>query len=92
MNSRERVLTVFEHDLPDRVPCWCGASVEFWAKAKKELNLDDEGLRVRFRDDFRRVFAEYAGPTFPLERGLFLAGRVYSQMQTTLTMELLQLV
>jgi uroporphyrinogen decarboxylase len=67
MNSRERVIAVFEHELPDRVPCWCGASVEFWAKAKKELGLDDEGLCLRFRDDFRRVFAEYAGPEFPME-------------------------
>ena len=66
MNSRERVLAVFEHELPDRVPCWCGASVEFWRKAKSQLNLDDEGLRLRFRDDFRRVFTEYAGPDFPL--------------------------
>ena len=66
MNSRERVLTVFEHELPDRVPCWCGASAEFWKKAKKDLGLDDEGLSRRFRDDFRRVFAEYAGPEFPL--------------------------
>ncbi len=69
MTSRERVLTVFEHDEPDRVPCWCGASVEFWKKAKRELQLDDEGLRVRFRDDFRRVFAGYAGPEFPLSDG-----------------------
>ncbi|AQT70027.1 methylcobalamin:coenzyme M methyltransferase [Anaerohalosphaera lusitana] len=67
MTSRERVLSVFEHDLPDRVPCWCGSSVEFWEKAKKELGLDDEGLRLRFKDDFRRVFAEYAGPEFALE-------------------------
>ena len=51
------------------MPCWCGASEEFWAKAKRELQLDDEGLRVRFGDDFRRVFAEYAGPDFPLSEG-----------------------
>jgi uroporphyrinogen decarboxylase len=67
MNSRERVLAVFDHKEPDRVPCWCGASVEFWEKAKKELGLDDEGLSFRFRDDFRRVFAEYTGPEFPME-------------------------
>jgi len=67
MNSRERVLTVFDHQQPDRVPGWCGASVEFWEKAKMELNLDDEGLRLRFRDDFRRIFSEYAGPEFPME-------------------------
>ena len=62
MSSRDRVLTVFCHEEPDRVPAWCGASVEFWAKAKRELGLDDEQLRVRFGDDFRRVFARYAGP------------------------------
>lgn len=69
MTSRERVLAAFEHKEPDRVPAWCGASVEFWEKAKRELQLDDEGLRVRFGDDFRRVFAEYAGPEFSLSEG-----------------------
>jgi uroporphyrinogen decarboxylase len=66
MTSRQRVLTSFAHAEPDRVPCWCGASVEFWEKAKRELKLDDEGLRVRLGDDFRRVFAEYNGPEFAL--------------------------
>ena len=66
MTSRERVLTAFEHEEPDRVPCWCGASVEFWDKAKRQLQLDDEGLRTRLGDDFRRVFAEYSGPDFEL--------------------------
>lgn len=69
MNSRERVLTVFEHQEPDRVPCWCGASVEFWSKIKNELNLDDEGLLVRLGDDFRRVFAEYVGPELTVSEG-----------------------
>ena len=69
MNSRERVLAAFEHKEPDRVPCWCGASEEFWRKAKKRLGLDDEGLRGRFGDDFRRVFAEYKGPDFSLSPG-----------------------
>jgi uroporphyrinogen decarboxylase len=59
-------MSAFEHAEPDRVPCWCGASIEFWEKAKRELNLDDEGLRLRFGDDFRRVFAGYDGPEFPL--------------------------
>ena len=67
--SRERVLTAFEHEQPDRVPCWCGASVEFWDKAKRQLKLDDEGLRIRLGDDFRRVFAEYSGPDFELSEG-----------------------
>ena len=69
MTPRERVLAAFEHKEPDRVPSWCGASVEFWDKAKRQLGLDDEGLRVRFGDDFRRVFAEYAGPEFELSEG-----------------------
>ena len=69
MPSRERVLAAFKHQEPDQVPAWCGASVEFWEKAKRELQLDDEGLRVRFGDDFRRVLAEYAGPELPLSRG-----------------------
>ncbi len=69
MNSRERVLTTFAHQEPDRVPCWCGASAEFWAKCRRELNLDDEGLRLRFGDDFRRVFSRYTGPERPLRPG-----------------------
>ncbi len=69
MTSRERVMTAFAHEEPDRVPMWCGASAEFWDKAKRELDLDDEGLRIRFGDDFRRVFARYAGPEFPLSPG-----------------------
>ena len=63
MISRERVLAAFEHQEPDRVPRWCGASPEFWAKAKQQLHIsDDEALRQRFGDDFRRVWARYAGP------------------------------
>jgi len=70
MTSRERVLTAFAHQEPDRVPAWCGSSAEFWAKAKRELAIaDDEALRIRFGDDFRRVFAKYAGPLFPLSPG-----------------------
>jgi len=67
LNSRERVLTAFAHQEPDRVPVWCGASAEFWAKAKAELGLDDEPLRKFFGDDFRRVHAGYSGPDFPLQ-------------------------
>lgn len=69
MTSRDRVLAAFAHQEPDRVPAWCGSSDEFWAKAKRELDLDDEGLRIRFGDDFRRVFARYAGPPIELEPG-----------------------
>jgi len=69
MTSRERVLTAFSHREPDRVPAWCGSSPEFWSKAKSALGLDDEGLRQRLGDDFRRVFARYAGPDLGLSPG-----------------------
>jgi uroporphyrinogen decarboxylase len=70
MNSRERVLAVFDHIEPDLVPRWCGASPEFLAKAKAALRLPDtESVFVRFGDDFRRVFARYAGPEVPLSPG-----------------------
>lgn len=49
----------FDHQEPDRVPRWCGASPEFLDKAKKELELGDEELLIRFGDDFRRVTAIY---------------------------------
>ena len=61
MTSRERVATTFAYREPDRVPLWVGASTEFWDKAKAALNLDDEGLRLRLRDDFRRIDATYIG-------------------------------
>jgi uroporphyrinogen decarboxylase len=70
LTPRERVLTAFDHREPDRVPTWCGASPEFWERAKRELGIaDDEGLRVRLGDDFRRVFAAYAGPPYTLSEG-----------------------
>jgi uroporphyrinogen-III decarboxylase len=64
MTSRERVLTAFAHREPDRVPAWCGASPEFRAMLRARLGLgdDDEALSRRLGDDFRRVFARYAGP------------------------------
>ncbi len=70
MTSRERVLAAFDHVEPDMVPRWCGASPEFLVKARRELNLpDDESFSVRIGDDFRRVFARYVGPDFPLSPG-----------------------
>jgi len=69
MTSRQRVLTAFEHEEPDCVPAWCGSSPGFWDNAKEKLGLDDEGLRERFGDDFRRVFARYAGPDIELPTG-----------------------
>jgi len=78
MTSRERVLTAFAHEEPDRVPRWCGASPEFVAKAKRQLGIDDtEQLFGRFGDDFRRVFARYAGPKEFSPDGGLSAGATY---------------
>lgn len=62
MTPRERVRTAFNHEPPDRVPCRCGASEEFWSTAKRQLGCQDEPLRVHLGDDFRRVLPVYAGP------------------------------
>jgi uroporphyrinogen-III decarboxylase len=69
MTSRDRVKAVFEGYLPDRIPRWCGASPEFWEKAKKDTELDDEELRVRMGDDFRRIYSVYHGPDVELVEG-----------------------
>ncbi len=73
MNSKERVLAAFEQQVPDRVPRWCGASPEFWERAKNELNLDDEGLRIRFGDDFRRVVAGYEDDSLTSATGGYIS-------------------
>jgi len=63
MTSRERVRTAFAHREPDRVPCWLGASPEFRDLARRRLGLrTDEELSLHIGDDFRRVYAKYAGP------------------------------
>lgn len=67
--SRQRVLATFEHEEPDRVPCWFGSSEEFMEKACSHTGLDEESLRVRLGDDFRRVHAVYAGPDFVMNEG-----------------------
>ena len=71
MTSRERVRTTFDHREPDRVPMWHGLSPLFIAKAITELRLaDEEALRLRLGDDFRRVFATYDVPDFPFPQGV----------------------
>jgi uroporphyrinogen-III decarboxylase len=63
MTSKERVMTAFAFEEPDHVPAWMGASPEFRAMMQEHLGLpDDESLSVQIGDDFRRVFARYAGP------------------------------
>lgn len=69
MTSRERVLAVLDHELPDRVPVWCGATPEFWRKACQQLGVDDEGLLLRLGDDFRRLHAVVSQPKRPVPAG-----------------------
>ncbi|HUX39940.1 MAG TPA: uroporphyrinogen decarboxylase family protein [Rectinemataceae bacterium] len=69
MSSRELVARAFEHEAIDRVPCWCGASPDFLAKAEATLGLDEEGFRRRIGDDFRRVTAPWRDPGPPLASG-----------------------
>lgn len=65
MNSKQRVMTAFDHREPDRVPVWLGMSPAFQEKAKQHLKLpDDESLARYVGDDFRRVVAPYAGPDY----------------------------
>ncbi|MCK5153186.1 MAG: hypothetical protein KAQ93_02415 [Spirochaetales bacterium] len=69
MRSKDRVAAVFAGEIPDRIPRWCGASPEFWEKAKKETALNDEDLRIRMGDDFHRIYSEYKGPSIELVPG-----------------------
>jgi len=49
---------------------WHGLSDTFIAKASRELTLaDEEALRLRLGDDFRRVLARYNVPDKPLPEG-----------------------
>jgi uroporphyrinogen decarboxylase len=69
MTPRERVMSAFAHEEPDRVPCWCGASPGFLEKATRSLGMDEEGFRRRIGDDFRRVAAPWVDPDPLLSAG-----------------------
>lgn len=63
MTSKERVLAAFNHEEPDHVPVWLGASPEFRELLVEHLDLEnDEALSVYLGDDFRRIYATYSGP------------------------------
>jgi uroporphyrinogen decarboxylase len=67
MNSKERVLTAFDHQEPDRVPVWYGACDELTERLVRTCGVaDEEALMQRLGIDFRRVRDVYVGP--PLER------------------------
>lgn len=65
MRSKERVLTTFAREEPDRVPVDYFANPGIDARLKRHFGLrpgDDEGLRQALGVDFREVSAPYVGP------------------------------
>jgi uroporphyrinogen decarboxylase len=63
MSSKERVLTAFEHRIPDRVPLWYGADASVTRNLMRMLGVEsEEALMQRLRIDFRRVRERYVGP------------------------------
>ena len=65
MNSKERVLTAFAHQQPDRVPIDYLAEPGIDERLKNHFGLekdDDESLRKALGVDFRIVEAPYIGP------------------------------
>jgi len=66
MTSKERVLTAFAREQPDRVPINYFSNPGVDGRLKEHFGLsgdDDEGLRRRLGVDFRGVGAPYVGPT-----------------------------
>ncbi len=70
MTSRETVLAAFEHRPTQKVAKWLGASPEFIKLAAEALGVpDEEALRCRLGDDFRRIGSTWAGPEHQLSPG-----------------------
>lgn len=85
MNSKERVLTAFEHREPDRVPLWYGASEALTAHLMRECHVaDEEALMNRLHIDFRRVHERYIGPNLGTKTywGIERGGAHYGQPLT----------
>ena len=67
MTSKERVLLTFDHNEPDRVPLWYGASEALTQKlCSITASENREKLFEKLHIDFRRVRDEYAGPDLPV--------------------------
>ncbi len=65
MNSKQRVLTTFAHQEPDRAPIDYSANPGIDAELKKHFGLapdDADGLLKALNVDFRTVGAPYVGP------------------------------
>ena len=52
---REKAMAAFNHIDTGAIPKWLGALPEFMTRAATETGLDEEALRLRLGDDFRRV-------------------------------------
>ncbi len=65
MRPKERVLTAFASQVPDRVPINYAANAGIDRRLKAHFGLrpdDDEGLRRALHVDFRQVGVPYVGP------------------------------
>lgn len=70
MTPKQRVLTAFAHEQPDRVPIGYAANPGIDGRLKSHFGLtpgDGEGLRRALGVDFRGVGAPYVGPTLHAE-------------------------
>lgn len=70
MSSKERVLTAFAHQEPDRVPVDYAANPEIDRRLKSYFGLevdDHEGLRQALGVDFRGIGAPYCGPKLHMD-------------------------
>ena len=74
LNSKERVLTAFHHQIPDRIPVdyMTNPGIDWRLKAHFGLaEDDDEGLLQALGVDFRVVNAPYVGPQlYPQPAGI----------------------
>jgi hypothetical protein len=70
VTARELVMAAFEHRPTAQLPKWFGSSPEFIELACRTLDLpDEEALRRRLGDDFRRVGSRWSGPARTLSPG-----------------------
>jgi uroporphyrinogen decarboxylase len=72
VSSKDRVLTAFARQAPDRVPIDYFSNAGIDSRLKKHFGLeaaDDEGLRRRLGVDFRGVWAPYVGPPLHADVG-----------------------
>lgn len=67
MTPRETVLAAFDHRPTPTIPKWFGSSPEFIALAVEAFGFaEEEALRLRLGDDFRRVGSTWTGPAHTL--------------------------